>query len=816
MSLPSSSFDRSVLPSRPVPWISSQKNQAAAPLTDGNGKKLLDASRLIGMTRVGSAVVSPNGKSAVVEVQEYDFDVKKFNPQLWWADLALAATLSDDEIRSHLHLRRLTEGKEHDWTSVSSPQFSPCGKFLAFLSDRPTSSEESEAKTSVWILPVDGPGEARLLAEFPVSVSDLEWTAHGGLAVAASVYVDQDAVDLENARDPMTMTAKRDKALADNDALGGLDAVLYQKLPIREWDRWLNAKMPHPFYAPLSVEPGGQYTCNATNAEDLMHGIPIAVPSGAFGGSDDWSISPQGHVAVSARPPLAPDEAWTTNRHIYLKQRLLGGGGDGDGADEEGALGTCLTAANPGYDTNPTFSPDGTRLAWLTMAGPSYEMDAIGIRVHDLATGETTTLLRAEEDWEHSPYSLTWSRDGSRLYFTSDVRSRGALCSIDSVAGAGAGGEGIAIHTSEGSTTPHGEVAVARLPVGHHQYLTTYQSLTLPSELFLTTTSASDAEGSRATRRQLTHFNTARIAETALGRPTELVYRGAKDEDVQAWLIKPAGLTPEEEERGEGGGRRYPLAVIYHGGPQGSTGDDWHYRWNLQYYASMGFAVLAPNFHGSTGFGHRFCRDISGNWEVGGIDTIAGVRAALAANPWLDPGRVVGLGASYGGYTSNWLNGNAPGGMFRALVCHCGTFDLKSSYYATEELFFMETEFGGPAHSERSREEGSPYQRFTPSARAHEWETPTLVIHGARDYRLVESEGISTFTALQRRGVPSQLLYLPGENHHCLNPQNSMVWHETVLGWIRKWTAEEGDEGGDEGGGDCEGEGEEEGGRDAK
>ena len=216
---------------------------------------------------------------------------------------------------------------------------------------------------------------------------------------------------------------------------------------------------------------------------------------------------------------------------------------------------------------------------------------------------------------------------------------------------------------------------------GNRQFLTTVQSLTMPSELFLTTTVENGA-----TLRQLTHFNTNRIADTTLGRTGEIIYKGGKDEDVQAWLIRPAGLSQEDEDSATvGSGQKlYPLAVIYHGGPQGSTGDDWHYRWNLQYYASMGFAVLAPNFHGSTGFGHEFCREISGNWEIGGVDTIAGVCAALERYPWIDPKRVVGLGASYGGFTSNWLNGNAPKDMFQALVCHCGTFDLRSSYYATE------------------------------------------------------------------------------------------------------------------------------------
>merc|ERR1719401_588881 len=199
---------------------------------------------------------------------------------------------------------------------------------------------------------------------------------------------------------------------------------------------------------------------------------------------------------------------------------------------------------------------------------------------------------------------------------------------------------------------------------------------------------------------------------------------------------------------------------------------------------------MAPNFHGSTGFGHKFCRNISTNWKVGGTDTIDGVKALIKSFPWVDSSKVVGLGASYGGYTSNWLNGNAPKNMFKALVCHCGTFDLRSSYYSTEELFFMETEFGGPAYTELALQKESSYQKYTPLVKVHEWETPTLVIHGAKDFRLVESEGLSTFTALQRRHVPSKLLYLPTENHHCLNYQNSMVWHETVISWIRQWTTD--------------------------
>lgn len=732
-------------------------------------------------TRVGGAVISPDGMRACFSVRQYSWDDKKFDNQLWIADLAAAEGLSAEEKMAHTHLSQLTAGSQHGFGSASDPQWSPCGKYVAFLSDR---GGEKTNGTAVWIAPALGPGEARLLASFPVAVSDLEWNHDaGGIVVSAAVYVDT-AGAAASGLAAMEATAARDKALKDDKALGGLNAVVFKRLPIRQWDSWLDAKMPHPFFVKVEADatsPSGYRT--AAPAVDLISAVPTAVPSGAFGGSEDWAVSKTGAVAVSARPPLDAQEAWTTNRHIYLQPSLpaADGGGASWAPGDDSLLGKCLTASNPGYDTNPAFSPDGSQLAWLTMAGGDYEADAVGIVVYDLQSGETRTVLRAEEDWAYSPQNLHWAKDGARLLFTADVRSRRALCSLDVGPGAAPGGAAIRVLRGEHSTTLFGEHGGG----GGGRLLVAEDSLRAPPELF-----SLSADGGGAT--QLTFFNTARMARTALGRPGELLCTGPSGDEIQSWLIRPAGLSEEEEASPT---RKYPLAVVYHGGPQGSTGDDWHYRWNLQSYASAGFAVLGVNFRGSTGFGHAFTRAISAKgkdavgWNVGGEDTIACVQHALAQHgDWLDAERVVGLGASYGGFTSNWLNGNAPKGMFKALVCHCGTFDLRSSYFSTEELFFMEHEFGGPAFEPAATEPSSPYVRCTPSAKVAQWETPTLVIHGARDFRLVESEGIATFTALQRRGVPSEMLYLPSENHHCLNPQNSVVWHESVVGWIKRWT----------------------------
>jgi len=787
LSLDSNSFQnrRSLLPSRPKPLREETTKKSADAATTKNEKVLLDAERLIGMKRVGAASISPDGTLAAFEVKQYDFETKKFDDQLWLADLTKAtAAASDDDgsSSSSTYLQKLTSGSQYGWTSANTPKFSPCGNYIAFLSNR----NNEEKKTSVWMLPVRGPGEARLLKEFPLSVGDLEWSHEAnGIIVSASVYVDKDEEEDKEGNDKnnsMKTTAARDKKIAEDEENGGLNVVLFKRLPIREWDRWLDAKMAHPFFVPVVADDNnnaGYKVADDTIAVDFLRGIPTAVPSGAFGGSDDWTVSKDGHVAVSARPPIAEDEAWTTNRHIYLMKNKIKTSTSATSNDEEEDTIECITIDNPGFDTNPVFSPDGTKLAWLSMKGKQYESDAVSIRIYDLETQVTTTVLEAETDWDYSPNSLLWSK-GTKdiIFFTADVKSRQSLCSIDITS------KEICIIKGNQSTSLQGEVV--REQGDGHLFLASVQSLTMPTELFLIDTSSNNDnkknEGEIFVQQQLTHFNTETIAQMALGEPEEFFYKGENNDEVQSWLIRPANFDAT---------KKYPLAVIYHGGPQGSTGDDWHYRWNLQYYASQGFAVFAPNFHGSTGFGHEFCRNISANWKVGGTDTIDGVRALLESSEyssWIDSDKVVGLGASYGGYTSNWLNGNAPKDMFKALVCHCGTFDLKSSYFATEELFFMETEFGGPAYSPEAQEEDSPYKAYTPSAKIENWNTPTLVIHGAKDFRLVESEGISTFTALQRRGIPSEMLYLPAENHHCLNPQNSMVWHETVVRWIRTWT----------------------------
>lgn len=687
---------------------------------------------MIGMVRVGAAAVSADGL-AVFAAKTYDFEAGKYDEQLYLIDIAAALACSESERHTHGHVTRLT-GTKHK--KNNTPQLSPDGAHVAFLSDRGGSMQ-------VFVLPLRGPpGEAQQLTDLADDVGDLVWHASGAMLCSAGVYVDGEASE-----DPIQATAERDKAAKESKA----SALLFSSLPVRQWDRWLDAKMNHVFLLPVTRE-GSSYRLDGP-PRDLLAGVPGECPVPPFGGAEDFGVSAT-RVAVSMRPPLAHDEAWSTNRHIYVRE--LAGTASGD-------LGTCLTEDNSGYDLCPEFSPDGRRLAWLSMATPQYEADASRIKVWDSSSGAVRTLAA---DWDYSPDGLLWSRDGTRLLFSANIRARSCLCAADAETGS------ITVLTEEGCSALCGETSSGTL-------VYTHTTLCCPAEIWVRYV---DPQGD-VVKAQLTFFNRDRLSELTLGLVRELSFAGAGAEQVQAWLVLPAGVGDLQELEP----KSVPMAVVIHGGPQGAIMDSWHYRWHLQVYAARGFVTLAVNFHGSTGFGHAFCRSISGDW--GGApfeDILAGCRHVLAEHPCVDPERVCALGASYGGYMINYLNGNAPQGFFRCLVCHDGTFSIESSYYGTEELFFMEHEFGGVPWKAGA---DSSYRRFSPHLKVDQWKTPTLIIHGAKDYRLVETEGLAAFQALQRQGVPSELLLFPTENHWVLNPLNSLVWHDKVLGWLDRWTA---------------------------
>jgi dipeptidyl aminopeptidase/acylaminoacyl peptidase len=271
----------------------------------------------------------------------------------------------------------------------------------------------------------------------------------------------------------------------------------------------------------------------------------------------------------------------------------------------------------------------------------------------------------------------------------------------------------------------------------------------------------------------LTHVNQEALAAVRMGAPEQFSFKGANGDTVWGWVTKPVGFQA---------GQKYPLAFLIHGGPQGSFNNEFHYRWNPQPYAGAGYAVITIDFHGSTGYGQAFTDAISRDW--GGkplVDLQKGLAAALQRYPWIDGTRACALGASYGGFMINWIQGNWPG-TFKCLVDHDGTFDQRMMYYSTEELWFPEWEMGGTywQHPEL-------YEKNNPVNFVDRWKTPMLVVHSALDYRIPVTQGIAAFNALQRKGIASQFLYFPDENHWILKPANSILWHDTVLAWLDRW-----------------------------
>jgi dipeptidyl aminopeptidase/acylaminoacyl peptidase len=248
-------------------------------------------------------------------------------------------------------------------------------------------------------------------------------------------------------------------------------------------------------------------------------------------------------------------------------------------------------------------------------------------------------------------------------------------------------------------------------------------------------------------------------------------WKGAENADVHGWLLKPPGFDPA---------KRYPAVVLIHGGPQGAWGEAWSYRWNPQMFAARGYVVLMPNPRGSTGFGQKFVEDISRDWAGKVYTDIMNGVDMFAALPYVDATRMGAAGASYGGYMVNWILGHS--NRFKALVSHAGLYNLESMYGVTEELWFPEWELGGPPW-----ENEELYARLSPHKSAKNFATPTLVSHGELDFRVPIGEAFQLFTALQRQGVPSRLLYFPDEGHWVLKPHNSKVWHQTVLDWLDRW-----------------------------
>jgi dipeptidyl aminopeptidase/acylaminoacyl peptidase len=505
--------------------------------------------------------------------------------------------------------------------------------------------------------------------------------------------------------------------------------VLYDRLFIRHWDTWEDGRRSHVFVLPASGDG---------DPVDVMKGMDGDSPSVPFGGPEEYTFTPDGKAVVFTVRLAGNEEPWSTDFDLYVAPS------DGSRSPQ------LLTTENRAWDTQPVFSPVGGTLAYLAMERPEFEADRFRILLQDWPNGETRVLT---QDWDRSVGSMVFSPDGGSLLVTAQNLGNTSLFSID----VGSGEVTELIH--EG-TVRSPSFAGDRIVFGMDHFRS-------PVQLY-----SANLDGTGA--RPITSFNEERLASIKLGEAEQMTFRGAEGDEVHAWLVKPVDFDPN---------RTYPVAFIIHGGPQGSSSNNFHYRWNPQIYAAAGYASLLVDFHGSTGYGQAFTDAITGDWGGKPLEDLKkGLAAALEENSWMDGDRACALGASYGGYMINWIAGNWPDG-FDCLINHDGVFDQRLMYYGTEELWFPEWEHGGTYW-----ESVAGYEKHNPVNHVDQWRTPMLVVQGGLDYRVPLEQGIGAFTALQRKGIPSQFLYLPDENHWVLSPANGIQWHETVLAWMSRWT----------------------------
>ncbi|MEZ5484732.1 MAG: S9 family peptidase [Lysobacteraceae bacterium] len=580
----------------------------------------------------------------------------------------------------------------------------------------------------VWRLPMAG-GEAQQVTDYPLDVGSYKLSPTGkALALSMDVFIDCDTLECSAAK----------LAKQPGDKTSG---VIYDGGFMRHWDTWTDGRRSQLFVSAIDA-----YGQTVDQPARVSGGLDGDVPSKPFGDASEYAFAPDGQSLVFSMRVAGREEAWSTNFDLYRV------GIDGKVAP------TNLTTANKAWDTAPVFSTDGKTLYYLAMKRPGFEADRFAIMAMPAAGGEPREIA---PDWDRSAGGMSLSGDGKSLYVTANDLGQHPL---------------FAIGIADGKVERIADRGyIAGYAAGSSGIVIARDTLTAPVDLYFAPAGGGD-------ERQLTNANKGRLKDVRFGDYQQFSFTGWNDDTVYGYVVKPWNWQK---------GRKYPVAFIIHGGPQGSMGDHFHYRWNPQTYAGNGYAVVFIDFHGSTGYGQAFTDAISQHWGDRPLEDLQkGWAAALAKFDFLDGDRACALGASYGGFMINWIAGNwfdeSGNSPWKCLINHDGVFDQRMMGYATEELWFSEWENGGTPFD---NPEG--YEKFNPVNHVKDWRVPMMVIHGELDYRIPSSQGMAAYTALQRKGIPSQFLYFPDENHWVLKPQNSVQWHDSVNAWLDRWTAEQ-------------------------
>jgi len=507
---------------------------------------------------------------------------------------------------------------------------------------------------------------------------------------------------------------------------------IYDGLLFRHWDTWSDDRYFNIFYIDYV---DGQLKGEAVN----IRPEPFDIPMG--GGMEHVDWSPDGNAIAYAFKPLSGTEAATsTNSDVFLYNL-------GSGKTQN------LSRGMPGYDFEPVFSPDGRFIAWNSQERAGYEADRMRIFIIDLVSMEKWEMTVTMDQHARHP---KWSANGDRIFFLSERNG------VKELWGVNFSRKGKLQRYSTGFND-----FLDYIPTGSGNLAALRNSMSQAPEIYRMVVSSSTAK-------QLTRTNQALLDQIKMGRVARRMIETSDQKRMHSWVIYPPDFDPE---------KKYPVILYCQGGPQSMVSQSWSYRWNLQIFAAEGYIVIAPNRHGLPGFGQAWTDAIIGDWGGQPMDDLFAAIDDIKKEPYADSTRMAAIGASYGGYATYWLAGNHQG-RFKAFISHCGLFNIESFFASTEEIFFANNDLEGPFWQDPVPE---TYRKDSPHLYVQNWDTPLLVIHNGKDYRVPLEQGLQAFTAAQLMGIPSRLLYFPEENHFVSKAQNAVLWHQTMLEWLNRY-----------------------------
>ncbi len=667
------------------------------------------------MGRVGGTAVSPKGDKIAYMVTYYSVELNRSRAVIYTmnADGSGQRSLTGDE------------------RSESEPAFIDGGERLAFVCDG-----------QLWTMTPDG-GDRQQLTDCDGGIDCFRFSPDGTHVILIREVPATGSIQPKEADLPMAT------------------GMVIDDMNYKHWDRYVTT-IPHLF---LARRDGAKVYME----RDILEGEPYECPTLPFGGTEQFAWSPDGkQIAYTCNKRTGVAYAVSTDTDIYLYNIETGEtknlckpadyvepATDNTISLQNQAKNQSTEDINAGYDQDPQFSPDGTMLAWRSMARDGYESDRTRLCVLNLTTGEKRYVT---EGFESGVEEFVWAKDNNTLYFAGVWHGRTMIYSTN------LRGEVKPITTGD-----YDYADISPMP-GGDKLLAKRHSLSAPDDIYLITLPERREE---ATIAQLTHENDHILLRLALGEVRERWVKTTDGKEELCWVVYPSHFDPS---------RRYPALLFCEGGPQTPVSQFWSYRWNLQIMAANDYIVIAPNRRGLPGFGMEWLEEISGDYTGQCMRDYLSAIDDICREPYVDSDRLGCVGASFGGYSVYWLAGNHEG-RFKAFIAHDGIFNTHQQYYETEEMWFPNWDLGGSP----DRVAGNAVFTESPHLYVDKWDTPILCIHGERDYRILHSQGQSAFCAARMHGVPAQLLLYPDENHWVLKPQNGVLWQRTFFRWLDRW-----------------------------